>query len=236
MFLFDAPPPAIIIPKAPELVKPGDPRFVTPDEAGIVMFITGSSRNYATWDPANKGSSITLSNGNLTATGTTAAWTNAYVRSSIGVTSGKHYIEVTVNDVTPSQLYWMYGCDNNGTWATNAGAYANSYGIQGGGGNFATGVTNNFSGTYPSVANTNIVMLALDRDNGRFYGGVNGTWANSGDPGAGTGYLGSGANMASGTWYFVLSMGNNGTQGTANFGATAFTHSVPSGFNSGLYT
>lgn len=36
MFLFDQPPPAIIIPKPKEIIRPGDPRFVIPQQALIV--------------------------------------------------------------------------------------------------------------------------------------------------------------------------------------------------------
>lgn len=36
MLLFDQPPPAVIVPKPKEIIRPGDPRFVIPEVAGIV--------------------------------------------------------------------------------------------------------------------------------------------------------------------------------------------------------
>src|SRR5690242_7173914 len=49
---------------------------------------------YATWNPADKGANVVLTNGNLTATKNNSAWQN--VRSTIGVSSGKWYWELTV--------------------------------------------------------------------------------------------------------------------------------------------
>lgn len=39
MLLFDQPPPAIIIPKPAEIIRPGDPRFITPEDAATIMFV-----------------------------------------------------------------------------------------------------------------------------------------------------------------------------------------------------
>src|SRR5690242_10283612 len=47
---------------------------------------------YATWNPADKGTGVTLSNGNLTIVGTGVS--QNFARSTIGKSSGKWYWEV----------------------------------------------------------------------------------------------------------------------------------------------
>jgi len=76
------------------------------------------------WDPANKDASITLSNGNLTATGTAAAWKS--VRGTVGHAAGKYYYELTV-DSTSSAL--MVGIENgSGTLNDYLGSTTNGAG------------------------------------------------------------------------------------------------------------
>ena len=54
---------------------------------------------YATWDPAGKSASITLSGSNLIATGPSSTGTFYAVRSTIGKASGKWYWELTIGTV-----------------------------------------------------------------------------------------------------------------------------------------
>ena len=50
---------------------------------------------YATWNPSDKHADITLSNGNLTAANSVGGYKG--VRATLGVTSGQHYWEITVD-------------------------------------------------------------------------------------------------------------------------------------------
>ena len=68
-------------------------------------------------------------------------------------------------------------------------------------------------------------------EHGRIYIHKNGTYINSGNPPAGTGFL---AHGFSGTYYPALALNWNTMVVTANFGASAFAHSVPTGFTSGV--
>lgn len=91
----------------------------------------------------------------------------------------------------------------------------------------STGAT---AGTGTSYANGDRLMLAWQRSSGKLFVGKNGTWMNSGNPAAGTGALFSGL---TGDGWLPFVGGDNGTGNhtfTANFGASAFTYSVPSGY------
>jgi len=83
-----------------------------------------------------------------------------------------------------------------------------------------------------SFTTNDVIGVALDMDNGKVWFRKNGTWQNSGDPSAGTGEAFSGL---SGTIYAMVSIYYHGDSITANFGASAFRDSAPSGFNSGLW-
>lgn len=82
--------------------------------------------------------------------------------------------------------------------------------------------------TYTS---TDVAMVAIDLDAGKLWFGKNGTWNGSGNPATGDNPAYTGV---SGTLFPMAYLVDNCSL-TANFGASAFSHSVPSGFNSGWY-
>lgn len=179
---------------------------------------------YATWNPSDKDSDITLSNGDLTATMTGFGG----VRSTIGKSSGKWYFEVTVDAVA--------------SFFRQVGIGDNAFNLNDEIGNSATGwaynytgvkVTNGGGASYgDSWAAADVIGCALDMDSGKVWWRKNGTWQASGDPASGTGAAYTGL---SGTIYAAVSA-FGGNEFTANFGASAFSHSAPSGFNSGLFS
>src|SRR5690606_27738602 len=76
---------------------------VVTDDDGAIASIQQSVNvhavaTYATWNPSDKSSLITLSNGNLTAT-RSGANGNRLVRATIARSTGKEYFEVTVNTI-----------------------------------------------------------------------------------------------------------------------------------------
>ena len=107
------------------------------------------STDFPTWDTVNKGSGVTLSNGNLTATKTVVNnWANSNVYASKLVKYGKFYAEVTVGSVASTDFLHIgvstinteqtqqfpynvagYGYLNNGNKVNNASvvAYGASY-------------------------------------------------------------------------------------------------------------
>ena len=177
-----------------------------------------------TWNPNDKSTNISLSNGNLTYTATNTAWKS--VRATDFKSSGKWYWEVTI-DVEASNQHIL----GIGTSSANIGSYAGSdaygYGYNGANGN----KNHNASGeTYGNSFGLNdIIGVALDLYNGKIWWSKNGIW--QGDP---AGVPASGTNEAysglSGSFYPMGSPNTNINAATANFGATSFSYSIPAGF------
>lgn len=124
-----------------------------------------------TWDPSNKDASITLSNGNLTATGTVNASWRSVIATAPGKTAGKWYWRNKCscasnsfagcgvsNGTLPASNY--IGSDNNG-WIIYAqpgasAAYQHGGSVIGGSGpTFAT--------------NGDYLVAAIDQTNGKIY-------------------------------------------------------------------
>lgn len=193
--------------------------------------------SYATWDSATV-TAVTLSGGNLVATntGTTAANQGAHVASTAGKTSGKYYFEVTWTTLV------VTGGNNFGA---GIGTTASTFTAMGGGG--TTGVEHYRGGTTWSMGSQVLAGIgawsagqttafAVDLDNRRFWVRYSsGNWNNNAsyDPATNIG----GLVIPAGTMVpFVTFGGSGGTTGnvlTANFGASAFAFTVPSGFTSG---
>ncbi|MGX1110555.1 MULTISPECIES: SPRY domain-containing protein [Bradyrhizobium] len=186
------------------------------------------------FDPTSL-SNATLSNGDLTATRTSTSTGGA--QSTDYKNSGKFYFEVTVgashgstDSIGVMASSYGYGALTNG----NAGAGS---GVWLGGGS----IVNN-GGTVGSVGGAanaagSVICVAHDAGNGRVWYRLNGgSWNNSGtaDPATNTG----GINLLAAQYAPVVGFSPFGspTVGdnfTANFGASAFAYSVPSGFTAG---
>ncbi len=181
---------------------------------------------YATWNASDKSAGITLSGGNLIATATTGP---VGVRSTISKSSGKWYWEITVNSNTTnislgignglstytlgsigldSNLSEAYACVNAGV----VGSYRYNSSDH-------TGLATYTSGDKIGVA------LDMTTPQVTFY-------KNNVSQGATS--VTAGAQFAAFETIFVYVADTASI--TANFGATAFTYTPPSGFNSGLYT
>ena len=193
--------------------------------APTAIMAAGASVTYATWDPGNVASGLTLSGGNLVAT-SPAGSTYYRGRGTIAL-SGKQYWEVTVSSLSIAEIGL---CNSSFVIATNAylGSDGNGYGWDNAGG-FYLSVASVYAAS--SYATGTVLGFAFDSATGKIWIRKAGTWENAGDPAAGTGNV---ATAAAGTWYPAFSL-RGGSVATANFGATAFSGSVPSGFNSGVY-
>lgn len=180
------------------------------------------------WDSSKKCSDTTLSNSDRTATQTASDAINR-VLGTQGKSSGKWYFE--------GQLL-------------NADTYGSGLGIQRSGGDYCAwyggsseGITflqtaavyneSGYDNDYGSaISENNIVQVAVDFDLGRLWFGVNGTWRNSGNPGAGTGYI---ASFTTGNTYYPRAVlgrddATDYSSWLAKFTASDLSYSVPSGF------
>lgn len=198
----------------------------TPQQMLLMSRLVPLVTTYATWNPSDKSANVTLSNGNLTASGSNGS--GGAVRANQGKSSGKWYWEITQNAAILGQVVGV----GNATMdlAQQVGITTDGWSYYGQDGkkyNGAGGVA--YGNTF--VAGT-IISYALDMDNGKLWFAKAGTWQNSGDPAAGTNAAFTGL---TGTLYPAWSQAN-GSSGDANFGASAFTYTVPTGFNAGVFT
>lgn len=191
----------------------------------LVGFGVGVSPVFATWNPSDKSANVTLSGANLVAaSNTTATWES--VRATQGKSSGKWYYELT----TTAGDAIIGFADSGFSLATFLGNSASSAGL------YSSYLENGITDTGASPpAQIGTFQFALDLSAGKAWVGKAGTWY-GGDPVAGTSpaFTWSGGTL---TLYPAASVYDTGTSGTitANFGASTFVNSVPSGFNGGWF-
>ncbi len=175
-----------------------------------------------TWNPSDKAAGITLSGGNLVATG--ASGNNKARGTSSHVTTGKFYVEFPSNTVTSGQ--GIIGAGEATVDLTN-----NSVGGCAGvdaGGNIRSDAGTASMGDTPSGKN---VSLAFDFDNGKFWARLDGgAWVGNGTPGADPETNTNGLGLGTANALFLLVFIQNAGSTTMNAGSSAFTYSAPSGF------
>lgn len=200
--------------------------------SAIVMNLLGVISRLSTlvtFSPALSGSAATLSNGNLSAT---FSGLGSAISTSMK-SAGKWYVEGVYNVVGGISI--GFG-DSSITGSESTGNTSNSVGLSGGdGGMYLNSVK--IGQWCSSCSNGNLVGIAIDIPNKLVWGinisrseHWNGNVSN--DPASGTGGISisgltstSPLSICAGTW----SGGQTGEL-TMNFGASAFTGSVPSGF------
>jgi hypothetical protein len=181
-----------------------------------------SPASLATWNPTDKEASITLSNGDLTASATSS---QIAVRATTGETSGHWYWEVTADSVNGSSYASVGVLTMTGSLDFGLGNSVAPGAGYGASGSFTSSNGNSASGC--GFTSGSVVGVALDLSSRVIYFSVNGVWQGGGDPDAGTGGLplGSGSDAL----YPAISMGY-GDVLTANFGQSAFAHAPPAGY------
>jgi hypothetical protein len=139
--------------------------------------IDSPANNFATLNPLDSNSNITLAKGNLKASNTSGYWYSS--RGTFSPTSGKWYFEA----VMPS--YWAYlhiGVLRNSYNVANANAYTDvgnwTYQSDGRIHNNGTQVTTNV----PASGAGDVMQVAYDLDDGKIWFGINNTWILSGNP------------------------------------------------------
>jgi len=183
--------------------------------------------NFCTLSPIDKHASATLSDGNLDVTAG-GGWYHG--RGTMFATSGKWYYEFVPTAGSYALAGWMTGVGGNDHLEEESDpdtTYYRGVGAAGQGVRIGDGTTD----TGPTLyALNDVVMMAIDVDTMKFWVGVNGTWYNSGDPGAGTSPTGTWS-ARSGypitPWFGVFTS----TAMTFNFGQSAFTYTAPTDFN-----
>ena len=154
------------------------------------------TNNFCTCNPLDQtntgGSSATMAEGNLKWTSAGNTTSQSYMRATFGLTAGKWYWEAKMSDSNsgPGFQFGVSGANANmnqggsgsmndsdpNTHFVNAASTASA--TRKDGSNVTTSLT--------TVAENQIVQIALDLDNQKFYVGVQGTWLNSADPATGS--------------------------------------------------
>lgn len=176
---------------------------------------SNTNSNYCTLNPLKNGA-LTVTNGNLTVTGTAA--TTGTVVASMGVTSGKWYWEYTVGSTDQNSMIGI--CTDAVTLTSYIGFDAYGWGYYGVNGNKYNNSTPLAYGA--SYTNGDIIGVALDADSGTLTFYKNNT-------SQGTAYTG----LTSGPYFPAF--GDSGSAatptGSFNFGQRPFSYTPPTGFN-----
>lgn len=198
-----------------------------------IGFMAGGGETSA-WDPANKDANLTLSSSNFTAELSTGIFDSGGVRSLTSKSSGKLYAELTlvVWNAGQSRGGFGVGTSANATtdtyfWGTDSTSA--SYAELGGGSLLYYNSGTSDSAT--TLAQGQIIGLAVDVPNHLIYWSNNGTWQASGNPSAGTG----GKNYITTNPIYLFAGLRHGTSGsgekvTLNTGGSAFSYAIPTGF------
>jgi hypothetical protein len=181
-----------------------------------------------TWDAAALTGSWSLTNGGRTAEVTGGTSVRSVV-STTGFSAGKRYFEIVFDSGS------SYGdLVRHDLGVTRDKPVASGSSIVGAGigyrrsGKVQKGGSSVFTAT--ALTGGDVVMVAFDIDAGDVWFGLNGTWLNSGDPGAGTNAIDT--TMAAGTYYIGASSESGADlKTTMRVAAGQFSYSVPSGFS-----
>jgi hypothetical protein len=187
-----------------------------------------------TWNPSDKAAGITLTGSNLIATGGGA---NQTVRAVDKQVTGKFYWEITATTFTNAGnslgFCWSSYSLSTTVWS---GGVTGSVAVTRGGAIGADGVNSGVS--IGTITSGTVVCIAVDFGArcAWFRLGAAGNWNNNAsyNPATGTGGIAF-TSVGQGVAAFpAVSFNASGEQVTANFGDTAFTGAVPSGFTSGF--
>jgi hypothetical protein len=203
--------------------------------------------NYAVLNPLDKDTARgTISDANLKFAATAFSTYNAEAcRATMGVTTGKWYYEfrgvtqagignAAIANLTTSTQNLTAVSSFGGTLTNYIGASASISGnaLQFQSSGYSASLAN--STLFASYASGDVVNIAVDFTAGKIWIGKNGTWYNSGDPGAGTNATSTftapaGYNLPE---FEVTTSSDNSNQSslTVNFGQQPFVYTAPTGF------
>ena len=172
-----------------------------------------------TWNPYDKHSTMTLSNGNLTADAGYNTWRS--LRATKSRTTEKFYWEIRID----ARYEHRVGIGTSSASLSNAvGNNSYSYAYNYNGYKHYNNVDTLYGDSYGSG---DIIGVALDLTNGKLWFSKNSVWQASGDPGAGINEAFSGV---SGAFFPMNCMANSAATITARFAGSDFSYAPPTGF------
>lgn len=194
--------------------------------------VMGGAPPIVTLNPADKNSSITLSNGNLTGTAA-SGW--ASVRATVSHNSGKYYYETFIVN-QPGSGYFMFGLMSSADPLTTypGGPGTTGYGCQSsntGGARVYHSGSSSIPSNNPYAPIGQHVRLAVDFTAGKLWFGTSTTstlWLGGGDPVSGNTPTGT---FSPGTSFFPALGFFTAQSSTVCFLTGSFSFSPPGGYN-----
>jgi hypothetical protein len=195
---------------------------------------------YSTFDPyAPAQVRMTLSGGNLTGTSAGAGTGSpGFAVSQEGKSSGKWYCELTCTTIGNPSGICVINClvGASGTRMAFDSTNNDGSGYFAGGGIWKDGSLLWSTDTY---TDGDVICVAMDCDNKKvWYRKNGGSWrgnsSSAADPATNTNGIDMTTHMTRGRMFVGFNGERNNDVCTANFGASSFAQSVPSGFTSGL--
>ena len=167
--------------------------------------------NYATLNPLT--GNTTLSNGNLDSTGKSGY---NQCLSTIGMSSGKYYCEITIDNASGGTGVGIGTKAETGAFLGNT---ASGYLLYTNGTKRHTGVNVSYGNSYTTG---DTIGIAFDADGGNLYFYKNGTIQASG--------VAAFTGLTSGPYFFAVDQYDTSNEIVANFGQRAFAYTAPSGY------
>ena len=206
-----------------------DHHFTVTNLTAVDQSTDTCTNNFATWNSLIKTTS-TLSEGNLkyAQPGSNPVFGSL---STIGVTAGKWYAELNYTSGSSHKLVLGVADEtfqNGNTTASydlGKSSTTSSIAYVVNTGDYRVNNSNTSWGS--GGGDGQIINMAIDRDNGKIYFGVNGTWGNSSDPAAGSGGIPTTALDSSTNWFWGITADTSGTSdvGELNFGSPSYSES-----------
>ena len=203
-----------------------DNHFAVNNLTAIDQSTDTCTNNFATMNPL-LAKSVIFAEGNLSTTTTSTGW--HITHSTIGITTGKWYMECKIIGFDHCIVGLGNEAGSTGT-ATYPLGVAGNYGY-----NLYNGQKTSSDGAASygaTLANNDILGIAIDLDNLKIYFSKNGTYQNSGNPTSGSTGTGSAFNLLANQTYFPMAVVNvNSTNPCGvnwNFGSPAYAVSDPS--------
>ena len=182
--------------------------------------------NFCTWNPLQQSSNLVLSDGNLVVNNSTTEANHRLCVATHGMTSGKYYWEIYVNNSANVDMVGIVG--QNADMSTHIGGSGFAIGYSTSAGNYYKASGWSDDGTAPPTGfpASGTIGVAFDADAKKIYFHLNGNYLNSADPVAGTGANGSYSGSET-TFFPAISIYNNTGKWTANFGQQPFKYDPP---------
>jgi hypothetical protein len=185
--------------------------------------VAGGGGDAVTWNPADKLSSVILSNGNLSAVASISSLGG--VRATVAHSTGKRYFEVLVVVVDAGNNCPYVGIQSASAPLDSKTGTSTGRGWAQQGSDAYVWDNGTFAGPYSAIANGDVIAFAVDFDSGKAWVAKNNVWR-TGDPSAGTSPLWS---DIAGTLYPAAFVSPNSPV-TARFASSDWTYAPPTGF------